>query len=159
MRIIEHAISREIKLQLLSLVVLLFIGIALLVVQFEQNAILTLLGLGAATISLGLIIRNLPYLNVRNHPIHQTLCQQAKEVVWVYSIKTHRMPFGLETVKNGILYFHFQDGTHLSISIPAHQLKLVSKYLNRLLPHASFGYSKEREQTFHYNPQLLSRKK
>ena len=159
MRIIERAINKEIRLQFLSLVALFGIGLALLLFQFNRSAVLTILGLGAVVVSLGLIIRNYSYLHIENHPIHQTICQHSKEIVWVYSVATHRMPFGLELLKNGILYFHLLDGSHHSISIPAHQLKLISKYLNRLLPHASFGYTQEREQAFHQDPNLLSREK
>ncbi|MEL7162056.1 MAG: hypothetical protein AAFN92_14970 [Bacteroidota bacterium] len=66
-------------------------------------------------------------------------------IAWVYGLVTERMPFGLKTVAQATLYLVEVDGTVHSFALPAKDLKLVTKTLNRVLPHAEFGYTEERD--------------
>ena len=159
MRTLEKAFKREALLQLGASCLLFLFGLILTGLQFGNSVILSILGLGACVISIGLILKSLSLIRKQKHPVLEILRKRPYEVVWVYTIITERMPFGLQFVKNGLLYIHLIDGTHHSVSLPARKLKLVSKYLNRLLPNACFGYSEEREQTYLQNPEKLMRKK
>ena len=69
------------------------------------------------------------------------------------------MPFGLEFISNCVIYFHLMDGSHESVSLPSKKQKLVSKFLNRLLPHATFCFSEERQQQYDIDPFMLMRGK
>jgi hypothetical protein len=40
--------------------------------------------------------------------------------------------------ESGILYFKLSDGDAISVSMPAKDLKPVSRFLNQVLPHTSF---------------------
>ncbi len=73
---------------------------------------------------------------LRTHP---------ERFVWVYGLVTERMPFGLNLMRSATLYLIEANGTVHDFSLPARQLLLVTKTLNRLLPHAEFGYTEERE--------------
>ncbi|MEM7572012.1 MAG: hypothetical protein AAF433_03885 [Bacteroidota bacterium] len=79
---------------------------------------------------------------------YEILKDSPEEVVWVYTLVTQRLPFGLAFSHSSLLCLVLQDGEQLSISIPTQQLKLVSKTLNRVLPNAEFGYSKERAEQY-----------
>ncbi|MCR9100062.1 MAG: hypothetical protein NXI25_08935 [bacterium] len=50
-----------------------------------------------------------------------------------------------------------RDGDDISVSLSTDDLKAVSKYLNGLLPHATFGHTKGREQWFMASPLMLLR--
>jgi hypothetical protein len=68
------------------------------------------------------------------------------------------MPFGLYLWERGTMFFMLQDGDEISVGLPARKLKMVSRFLNKLLPHASFGYTAERQQQFEADPKLLLKK-
>ncbi|MFQ5445897.1 MAG: hypothetical protein ACE5FF_03095 [Saprospiraceae bacterium] len=65
------------------------------------------------------------------------------------------MPFGFHLWDRGEMYFMLMDGSEVSISLPAVQLKMVLRFMNKLLPHASFGYSAERQRQFEMDPATL----
>jgi len=69
------------------------------------------------------------------------------------------MPFGFQFSKNGTIYFKLADGDELSVSLPARQLKTVSKALNKILPQATFGYSEANAQYYDIDPEMLRREK
>ena len=83
------------------------------------------------------------------------LNENPKQIVWVYSITTQTMPFGFHLWDTGTMYFKLLDGDEITVGLPTKKLKMVSKFLNRLLPHASFGYSEERQAQFEKDPKLL----
>jgi len=85
------------------------------------------------------------------------LQKEPKRIVWVYSIVTKRMPFGFQINQSGTMYFKLLDGDELTLSFPASELKSISEMLNYHLPHATFGYTKEREQWYMAHPELLLR--
>ncbi|TXF87739.1 hypothetical protein FUA23_17565 [Neolewinella aurantiaca] len=73
------------------------------------------------------------------------LTEHPESVVWVYGLVTERMPFGFKTVAIGTLHLVGSDGEIHTFGMKPTELKLVTKTLNRVLPHAEFGYSAERE--------------
>lgn len=117
--------------------------------------ILTIMGLAFSVIGLKLLAQNLRQSQIEHSPLVYLLLNEPEQIVWVYSVMTQRMPFGLEWSKNGIMYFKLLDGDEITVTLAAGDLRLVSKFLNRLLPHASFGYSKEKEKMYEINPEHL----
>ncbi len=71
--------------------------------------------------------------------------EEPETIVWVYGLVTERMPFGFKTVSVGTLHLVETDGTIHAFGMKPNELKLVTKTLNRVLPHAEFGYTPERE--------------
>jgi hypothetical protein len=68
-----------------------------------------------------------------------------ESIVWVYGTVVERMPFGFKTVTVATLHLVEADGNIHTFGLKPDELKLVTKTLNRVLPHADFGYSPERE--------------
>ena len=77
--------------------------------------------------------------------LREQLRDYPETIVWVYGLLTERMPFGLKILNSATLYLIDGEGEAQAFDLPAKELKLVTKTLNRLLPHAEFGYTKERE--------------
>jgi hypothetical protein len=88
-------------------------------------------------------------------PLIQLLFYQPQEIVWVYTIVTEKLPFGVFFSKKGTMYFKLLNGDEISIKLDEKQLPLISESLNSVLPHATFGYSKEKEQWYMANPAML----
>lgn len=76
------------------------------------------------------------------------LRENPEDIVWVYGMVTERMPFGFRTVRMETLYFVDRAGDIHSFPLRKGQTKLVTRTLNRVLPHAEFGYTPEREMAY-----------
>ncbi len=87
----------------------------------------------------------------------QLLAHEPRRIVWVYGLVIRRLPFGFELGRSGLLYFMLDDGESVSVPLPADKLKLVSRFLNRLLPHATFGWSAEKLARYRRHPPSLRR--
>jgi hypothetical protein len=159
MRLIEQALRREARQQLLVSVILLCTGLGLSFWGFNKSVLVSVLGLGVLVMGSQLVYKTIRQLRLQLHPLHILLHYQPQRVVWVYSVVTQWMPFGLKFGQLSLVYFYTLDGKHYTISLPSAKIKLLSKYLNRLLPHATFGYSNHKEAVFRTQPAELIRKK
>ncbi|MCB0522119.1 MAG: hypothetical protein H6577_09025 [Lewinellaceae bacterium] len=158
MRLLRSSIRQEQRAKLALAVFLLVSGAVFGYVFFEERNILATFGLVAVMVGLKLLWEILRSPKVENDRLWQLLNSQSKHIVWVYSMNTQTMPFGFYLWERGTMYFKLLDGGEFSVSLPARKLKMVSKFLNRLLPHASFGHSAERERLFEEDPSLLLKK-
>jgi len=159
MQILKGALARELRLQFLLTMGLLSAGMLLCILFIRESLILSLFGLLLSGIALRLIYQLIPRLNVENTQLITLLREDPKQIVWVYAVVTERLPFGLQLNSSGTMYFKLANGDEISVAMPASKLKLVSKFLNRLLPHASFGYSRNRAEWFSTNPSQLRKDK
>ncbi len=89
------------------------------------------------------------------HPLSVRLRNNPTDIVWVYSIVTMNMPFGIHLMNRARLDFKCRDGQEFHISIPQKEIREISKKLEVLLPHATFGYTQEKMQWFITDPHLL----
>lgn len=159
MRLIEKALLKECQLQLFALFILLLASAGILVSTFEESVILPVLGLLGLIISIHLIYQTVRLLKVEEHRLIWLLKNQPHAIVWVYSVKTERLPFGFQLSSSTTFYFKLADGDEMTISVSPEKLNLLSKYLNRLLPHATFGYSRDRAQWYQVHPDMLRKER
>lgn len=155
---LQAAVRREQRQKLLVSLVLLLLGLSLILFFFEVSVILSILGLILLVTGIRFAIPAWRARIARESPLMRTLLHNPRKIVWVYSVVTERQPFGFQFSKSGILYFKLRDGDDLSVSMSPGDLKLVSRFLNRILPHATFGYTADREQWFMADPRMLLRK-
>lgn len=156
---IEKALIREGRLQLLAASALSLAGSVLAFAFMDRHRLFTALSWFCCLLGIYFVYRILLVNKTVQHPLVQLLTNYPEQVVWVYSVVTQRLPFGFQFSQTGILYFKLLDGDEISVELPVQQLKLVSKTLNRLLPHATFGYSDDKAQWYRANPELLIRNK
>lgn len=95
------------------------------------------------------------FINVNGHPLYQLLQEKPKKIVWVYSILTVHQPFGFQLFKRGTLYFKLSDREVFEIYLKEKEILPFTESLTDMLPHASFGYTKEREEWYETEPLLL----
>lgn len=157
MQALKKAVKRETRLQLFAALALTFIGVFICYQSFETNGFLVVLGLVGVIIGLRYTFRMATQWRVEHTRLMQLLLHNPKQIVWVYSTVTQHMPFGFQFINMGTLYFKLIDGDEISVSLKAKDLKIISRFLNRLLPHATFGFSKDKEQWFMAAPEMLIR--
>lgn len=155
--ILKRALQWEMRLQLLTSLALLLCGLTLCYFFFQNNVPLALIGLIASVYGVKLVYKTAYKQDIEQHPLMRTIYYHPREIVWVYSLLTERMPFGFQFSKSGTLYIKLIDGSEYSVSLRARKLRLVSKTLSRLLPHATFGYSVRKQQWFLESPEKLRR--
>ncbi|MDX1665751.1 MAG: hypothetical protein R3350_00895 [Saprospiraceae bacterium] len=154
-RTLRRAVHRERRLKLLASFALLVVSAALVYFFFDSNVVLTIIGLVGTVVGLRLLVKMARSWRSGHSRLLFLILHRPREIVWIYSVATQRMPFGLEFYRSGTMYFKLADGDEITVSLPAEKLKLVSRTLNRLLPHASFGYTRDREQWFMADPRML----
>jgi hypothetical protein len=154
-RIIETALSKEQRQKWFASIVLFVVGVLMSYYFFNQNAILTAMGLIFSVLGIRYIYLFFPLRAGRDFRLIYTLENQPQQIVWVYAIVTERLPFGLQFTSNATLYFRLLNGGEYSVVLPEKIVADISQALNLVLPHASFGYSKDREQLYIADPALL----
>ena len=157
MQLLRRALMKEKRQQLIAAIVLTMFGFAAAFLAFGHSHIIGALGIVVTIIGLRLIYKYTLEQNVDDHLLVRLLFQQPEKIVWVYGVVTQHQPFGFNTTRNGVLYFHLVDGDDISVSLSAKKLKQVSKFLNRLLPKTVFGYTTERAQSYAREPKSLLR--
>ena len=158
-RILQHpgleplweSLERERRQQQIAAVVLIIVGLVTVVVSVVgRSTVFPLIGGVIATAALWWL-----YRIVSDQPLaalRRQLHEDPDSIKWVYTTVTERMPFGFRTAAMGTLYFVEADGTSQSYDLKPDKLKLVTKTLNRVLPHADFGYTEERD--LHYRGEI-----
>lgn len=152
---LQRCLRREHKLKLAAAAGLLLMGLSFVSLFFQGYIILTVFGLICTVLGLRFMAKLLRVQHTEEHRLFRLLQHQPKQIVWVYSVVTEHLPFGFQINRHGTLYFKLADGDDISVSMPADALKRVSKFLNPVLPHASFGYTRDREQWYIASPLML----
>ncbi|MEZ4953287.1 MAG: hypothetical protein R2825_06905 [Saprospiraceae bacterium] len=155
MRLLYNALQKERNLQLVLAIVLITAGVTVPYLYFRENSFISSVGMVALIVGIRLMYGILKKPKPEDERLWILLNETPRQIVWVYSIATRTMPFGFHLWDNGVMYFKLLDGDEISVNLPVRKLKMVSKFLNRLLPHASFGYSAERQTQFESDPKLL----
>lgn len=155
MQLFCASLQKETRLQLIFTVLMLLCGLLLTVNFFPQSPILAAAGLSLLFFGGYILTIVLSRFSLENNPLLKIINTEPRRIVWVYGLNTERHPFGLNFMQSGVLYFKLNDGDDFSVSVPAKKLKLVSAFLNRVLPHAVFGYSKEKERKYTESPETF----
>ncbi|MEL6865651.1 MAG: hypothetical protein AAFP19_14585 [Bacteroidota bacterium] len=153
--ILEKAIRKEqiIRLMLLTLA---FLGSTYPIYHyFDFNTWLLGFSLLVWGFSLRAIYRLLLSWPIEKSQLIYMLREKPEDIVWVYSILTQRKPFGISFSQNAMLYFKLIDGDHICLAVPERDLLDLQQLLNRQLPHATFGFNKDRQQWYMASPALL----
>ena len=138
------SLERERVQQQIAAVALIIVGLlAAVCTLIYRRPAYTLLASVVATAALWWL-----YRIVSDQPLaalRRQLHEEPESIRWVYSTVTERMPFGFKTGAMGTLYLVEANGVSQSYDLKPKSLKLVTKTLTRVLPHAKFGYTEERD--------------
>lgn len=130
-------------------------GVCMPYIYFQASDLIVVAGLIALLTGIRLMVEVIRSPDPEDNRLWGLLTRQSRDIVWIYSVRTMTMPFGFHLWDMGTMHFKLIDGDEITLSLPARQLKMVSMFLNRLLPHAVFGYSEERQKQFETDPALL----
>ena len=151
------SLRRDWYLQLLAYSLLSLGGLAGIWFFRLQYPILTTVSAVGAGAGLYHLVRILRYRNLRRHPLMDLLLHDRQQIVWVYGMVTQTSPYGFTVNRMGTLHLRLKNGMDWAVSIPPDRLTEVSEALNPLLPHATFGYSAEKDQWYTVDPHMLIR--
>lgn len=154
---ILKALQLERNQKLLGAIAALAFGIWLVTrLSFERSqVILGLISLTTIVVGIQLLIKTIQQWNTINHPLIHLIQTSSQRIVWVYSMVTVRLPFGVQIQRAGTIYFKLDDKDEYTVKIHEEDIKTVMTYLNQQLPQASFGHSQEKEQWYMASPMLL----
>ena len=156
-QLLRRAIRREWRLKLVASLLLLALGLAFAYFYFGLNIIVTLFGLTCSVLGIRFVFSLVRENRAGSPRLLYLLERRPGHIVWVYAVVTKRLPFGLQFGSSCTMYFKLMDGDEVSVSLSAKSQREVSKTLNRLLPHATFGYTRDREQWYMADPAMLLR--
>lgn len=157
MRLVERAALREMLLQFAASIGLFSLGVYIAYLTYADNWPLMGIGVAIALIAGKLIEYTARNLRRSQNRLLRVIHEQPEQIVWIYSVVVERMPFGVYFFRTATLFFKMADGTELSVNLPQQHLRTVSRYLNRLLPHATFGYTSDRDYSYRISPERLRR--
>ncbi len=155
MEAIRKALRREIRLRLLASVALLLFGELLCIFAFRLNGAIVFVGIVLTILGIKLTRDAFLNQNVEKTALMQLLLYDPQKIVWIYSIVTQRMPFGLEFSKDAIIYFKLINGDEITITMSESETNNTLEMLRIKLPHVTFGYTSDREQWFMADPAML----
>ena len=158
MKLLHSALQKERNIKLVLALCLMFLGVVIPYVFFQKNGFIAVVGLATLLASIYIMFGLLRRPATTDERLWHLLNHEPGQIVWVYSVVTQTMPFGFHLWDAGTMYFKLLDGDEISVYLPVKKMKMVSKFLNRLLPHASFGFSEERQAQFESDPKLLLKK-
>ena len=154
-RLFAEPLRRDWYLRLFFASLLILAGSGLSYFSFSKSTLVSIIGLSGILGAVKMFSLLVQQRTLARHPVIQQLELQPLDIVWIYTVHTQRMPFGLKIFDNGLLYLKLINGKDHCISLPAGKLKLASHFLHRHLPHVSVGYNEERAQWYRVAPELL----
>lgn len=155
---IEQALINDRNTKLVVALVCLVFGVWAMIYNFKHNSwFWAIVGLTSIVTSIRLLANVFKHWKVNQTSLMFLLNNEPTIIVWVYSIVTVQLPFGVQYARKCTMYFKLENSDDITIKLFEKDVPTVSKYLNKRLPHATFGFSEEREQWYMANPLLLIR--
>ncbi|MCO6479804.1 MAG: hypothetical protein J5I94_24415 [Phaeodactylibacter sp.] len=156
-QLLRKAIRREWRLKLAASLLLLAFGLGFAYFSFGAHLILSAFGMICTLLGLRFVFHLIRENRAGSPRLMYLLEHNPRHIVWVYSVVTERLPFGLQLGSSCTMYFKLLDGDDISVGLSARNQQRVSLTLNHLLPHATFGYTRDREQWYMADPAMLLR--
>ncbi len=162
MLILKKALYKERLQKIILFLLLIFfaVSMATLAVTKQNQSIIQLTAVSSLItflISLLFIRDILRQWDINKSEILQLIHFAPQNIVWVYDVKVNLVPFGIVVKSYNTLFFRLLNGDFRQIRVSEKYIKKIYNSLDIQLPHASFGYSQEKEQWYMANPALLYR--
>ena len=114
-------------------------------------------GGGVLLAGLLLVIYLMRWPPFRNPLVAEALFQKPEQVVWVYHEVMQTMPFGIAVLQKITVCLARTDRTTLVLRVEPEDFDHLWKELQKMLSHATFGYSKDKAYMYKTEPRLLLR--
>ena len=124
-------------------------------IESNLKIMLSIVGLTMLVLGIMLLRDTLLTWGIQQNKIMRLLSHHREEIVWVYFVVTQVSPFGLLVKQRGFVAVCTSEGECLQLTGSLSELRAICQGLAILLPHATHGYTQEREQWFRANPYLL----
>ena len=155
---VVKALKREIW-ELISIGSIFFVsGFMLVMLAPKYHYSLLILGILLISPSIYLFLKAFQNWDVQKSDVLDCLQNHTKKIVWVYPFVTQVTPFGISLFDRCYIVIKTTDGEEFSFKVPIKKKKLLLNWAKRLIPHAQFGFSKERETLYGQSPESFLNK-
>lgn len=93
----------------------------------------------------------------RNAPLLKLLRERPHEIAWAYESQVTTKVYGTAVARAYHMIIRTIHGKVHAFTVRAGEPAMFLAWLSRLAPHATYGYSKEREKVFRANPRSFLR--
>lgn len=150
---VEKALKREVW-ELVGIGIFFFVsGFALILLSPIYHYALLIIGILLLSPAIYLFLKAIQNWDIQQSEVIDCLQNQTKKIVWVYPFVTQVTPFGISLFDRCYIIMKTTDGQEYSFKIPVRKKKLLISWTKRLMPHAQFGFSKERETLYAQSPE------
>lgn len=156
-QILEKELRKEQIQKWVATTFMLCIGLLIVFFCFQSSTAFTMLGMVLSVLGMRYTYLYFPSRRSAEFQLIQLIKYNPKQIVWVYAIVIEHAPFGLQFSRKATLYFKLLNRKEWSVSVSSKDVESISKALNAVLPHATFGYTRDREQWYMADPALLIR--
>lgn len=156
-QILEKELRKEQIQKWIAAACMFCIGLLIVFFCFQNNTVFTILGMVLSVLGMRYIYLYFPSRRSPEFQLIQLVKSHPEQIVWVYAIVIEHAPFGLQFSRKATLYFKLMNRKEWSVSVSSKDVENISKALNTVLPHATFGYTRDREQWYMADPALLIR--
>jgi hypothetical protein len=135
------------------------IGLAVMVASRDDQQ-LVMGGIVMAPFLLPLIgnsVTSLRFRSIDNWPPYRLVTRRREDVVWVYFISTKISVSGVPVGKSHQIALCGCDGKRITVGLHKTDMEALLPSLPSSFPHATLGWTEERETTFKKNPGGLRR--
>jgi hypothetical protein len=107
----------------------------------------------------GLIVLFTALKNYRyeKNAFYKMVVYKPQNVVWVYHQVTSIMPYGIQLFRRFTIYIHTIDGKCYNLQVKGKHIIPLLKYIELIMPQATFGHSIKKEQLYKASPAMLLR--
>lgn len=158
---LKRLLRYELRLKLVVVGICLAAAAALIAAAYYSQTHLWSLFLGTAMVVLAITAKMLRDI-IKEKPFKENnlvvLLHQSPQIfVWIYKVEINFAPAGIHLKRSSALIFKLTNSTDMQVRGNSKDIEKVEAALHLMLPHATFGFSKEREQWYIANPYLLWR--
>lgn len=160
MQILKSALLRDRNLKIIIglLLVLFSIGTILIIANklppktvYSLSFLLILIGFAG----IYFLIQGLLRYDTQSNFLLQLINYNPQLVVWVYYRKIKSAPFGIHILQFNTLFIFLSNKEFIALPMPEREIQELLPKLKKQMPHAVFGYSKQRAQLYEVSPDLL----
>lgn len=121
----------------------------------DHSVLINGIWIALTAIGVGVLGYSLLRHDVSKDGLIRDLERNGQSIVWVYYMKVETMPYGIRIMDMTTLFFMLDNGEKHTLRANEKRILKIMNSLRDALPHATFGYSTQKEQLYRANPDLL----
>lgn len=161
MQILKSALLRDRNLKIFIGLLLFIFSIGVIIVISKSLPAKTVYSLSFFLVLIGFaglyfLVQGLLRYDTQSNFLLQLINYNPQLVVWVYFRKIESAPFGIHILQFTTLFIFLSNREFIALPMSENKINALLPKLKKRMPHALFGYSKQRQQLYAISPDLLT---